>query len=127
MYHFSEYETFGTGIHTPEGDELMVFCKKERSDDIIQGIRLFISEPYYLKGYSELEKIPIAKSNDKSYTGRRSNFWWCIDINPCGDWMAFLKPQSELFAAVIKNEHQEWWQTKSPEEREQEYKKSLRW
>ena len=127
MYHFSEYEVFNTGIYTPENDELMVFCKKSCSTEVIQSIRQYIDKPYHPKEYSELEKVPKAKKEDTSYDGRRSNFWWCIDIKSYGDWMAFLQPHSEKLLEAVKNDYQEWWLAKSPEEREEEYKKSLRW
>ena len=67
MYHFSEYEVFNTGIYTPENDELMVFCKKSCSTEVIQSIRQYIDKPYHLKEYSELEKVPKAKKEDTSY------------------------------------------------------------
>ena len=127
MYHFSEYEVFNTGIYTPEKQELLVFCQKSCSTEIIQAISQYIENPYGLKEYSELEKVPKAKKEDTSYDGRFSNFWWCIDIESYGDWMAFLQPQKDLFKEAIKNDYQDWWLTKSPEEREEEYKKSLRW
>lgn len=49
MYHFSEYEVFNTGIYTPEKDELMVFCKKSCSKEILQSISQYIEKPYQLK------------------------------------------------------------------------------
>lgn len=128
MYHFTEYEVFHTGIYTPEHDELMLFCRKDCSTEVIQAIREFIEQPYHLKEYSELEKVPKARKKDTSYNRRRSNFWWCIDITESyGDWMAFLQPQANLFTEAVKNDYQNWWLNKVPEEREEEYKKSLRW
>lgn len=128
MYHFTEYEVFHTGIYTPEHDELMLFCRKDCATEVIQAIREFIEQPYHLKEYSELEKVPKARKEDTSYERRRSNFWWCIDIKESyGDWLAFLQPQSTLFTEAVKNDYQNWWLNKAPEEREEEYKKSLRW
>lgn len=127
MYHYSDYELFPTGIYTPEHDELMVFCKKDSKAQIIESIQQFINQPYHLKEYSELEKVPLAKKGDKSFDGRRTNFWWCIDTNESGDWMAFLKSYKPLFQKGITNDYNLWWLKKSPEEREEEYKKSLRW
>lgn len=125
MYNFSEYEVFHTGIYTPENDELMVFCKKECKEEILQSIRSFIEKPYHLQEYSELEKIPKVKKGDEF--GRRTNFWWCIDIKPHGDWMAFLEPQLNLFMEAVKNDQNDWWLKKKKREREKEYKQSLRW
>lgn len=128
MYHFTEYEIFPTEIYTPEHDELMVFGRKDCAEKIIQSIKGFIQNPYALKEYSELEKVPKARKEDTSYDCRRSNFWWCIDINESyGDWMAFLEPQSTLFTGAIKNDYTDWWLKKSSKEREEEYKKSLYW
>lgn len=127
MYHLPEYKIFPTGIYTPEKEELMVFCKKMCSAEIVQSIRQFIKKPYHLKEYSELEKVPRAKKEDTSYDRRRSNFWWCIDIESYGDWMAFLQPQEEQFLTAIRNDYQDWWLAKSPKKREEEYQKSLHW
>lgn len=124
MYNFSEYEVFHTGIYTPENDELMVFCKKECKEEILQSIREFIEKPYHLKQFSELEKVPKVKKDE--FLGRRSNFWWCIDIKPHGDWMAFLEPQLNLFMEAVKNEYNDWWLKKKKREREKEYKEALR-
>ena len=41
--------------------------------------------------------------------------------------MAFLQSHCELLTKAVKNDYQDWWLAKSPEEREEEYKKSLRW
>lgn len=126
MYHFSEYEVFHTEIYTPEHDELMVFCKTDCVTEVIPAIHQFIEQPYSLKEYSDLEKVPKAKKDDTSYNRRRSNFWWCIDDDSYGDWMAFLQPQSKILIETIQNAHQNWWLTKSPKEREEEYNKALR-
>ena len=126
MYHFSEYEVFNTGIYTPEKDELMVFCKKDCSMAIIPAISQYIENPYHLKEYSELEKVPKARKEDTSYGGRLSNFWWCIDIKePYGNWIAFLQPHCKILTEAVKNDYQDWWLNMSPEEREKEYKESL--
>ena len=124
MYHYKEYEIFNTEIYTPEKEELMVFSKKDCASEVIQGIREFIEQPYSLKEKSELEKVPKAKKGDTSYNRRISDFWWCIDLY--GNWMAFLKPQYNLFKETVESDHQKWWMKKTPEEREEEYKQSLR-
>ena len=128
MYQFTEYDVFNTGIYTPEHEELMLLCRKDCSAEVIQAIRYFIEHPYKLKEYSELEKVPKARKEDTSHNRRCCNFWWCIDIEePCGDWMAFLQPQATLLTDAVKNDYQNWWLNKSPEEREEEYEKSLNW
>lgn len=129
MYHFPEYEVFRTGIYTPEHFELMVFCKKDYSAEVIQAISEFVEHPYHLKEYSELEKVPRVKKQDtSSYVHRTSDFWWCIDISEAyGNWMAFLQPQTNLFTKAVNNDYHNWWLNKTLEEREEAYKKALRW
>lgn len=126
MYHFRKYDVFGTCIHTPEGEELMVFCQKNNSEKIINAIKSYIEKPYHLKEFSELDKIPYAQKDNMSYMGRRSNFWWCIDnVDLYGNWMAFLSSNQDRFIAAITNDYKNWWMKKSKKEREEEYKKSL--
>lgn len=120
MYNFSEYEVFNTGIYTPEKEELLVLCKKNCERVIIQAIRQYIENPYHIKEESELEKVP-------KDTDRHSNFWWCIDITPYGDWIAFLQPNYKLLTEAVKNDYHDWWLTKSKKKRKEEYKKSLCW
>ena len=129
MYHFSEYEIIHTGIYTPEKDELLVFCKKKSAENVVQSIKEFISNPYHLKEYSQLELVPTSKKNDTSWWDHRYiSFWWCIDINDChGDWMAFLQSNSNLFKKAVNNDYQNWWMKMTPEDREEEYKDSLHW
>ncbi len=129
MGDFPEYKIFQTGIFTPEKDELLVFCREKYSEPLIGAIRDFIAHPYQLKEHSELEKVPKARGNDTSFTGRRTNFWWSIDKSSdekCGDWMALLASSRQIFEDSISNEYNEWWLKKPPEEREKEYKDSLR-
>ncbi len=126
LYHYSDYETVPTGIYTPEHDELMVFCRKDCKEKVLEAICQFINQSYSLEEYSELEKVPTAKKGDRSFTGRRTNFWWCIDTNGIGDWMAFLASSKPLFDRGITHDYTSWWLKKTPEEREEEYKKSLR-
>ncbi len=128
LYNFLEYDFFNTGIFTPENEELIVFCKKTCSEAIINEIREFIEKPYRLKEYSELEKIPKATRDDKSYNGRRSDFWWNIDITETyGDWMAFLSPQKERLKKALEYEYNAKWIIKGEEEREKLYRDSLHW
>lgn len=127
MYHFSEYDIFPTEIYTPENGSLVLFCREKYASDVIHGIQDFIKTPYSLKEFSELEKLPTAKSSDISIDYRRSNFWWCIDNNVNGDWMAFLKPHLNLFITVIKNDYASWWLNMPVEERDEEYRQSLSW
>ena len=126
MYHFPEYAIFHTGIYTPSQEELLVFCRRDFAEKILQSISQFIKNPYHLKTYSELEKVPIAEK-DAPYNYRRSNFWWCIDTELYGDWIAFLQPHLQQFMDAVKNDYQNWWQVKSRRQRNKEYKASLPW
>ena len=127
MYHFEKYEMFKTGIFSPEGEELMVFCTKEKSTDIIRMLKEYIDKPYELKEFSELEKIPTAKADDTSWQGRCSDFWWCIDRKGLGDWMACMSSTSEKLLAALRHDYQFWWLSMSAEHQEREYKDSLDW
>lgn len=123
MYNFTEYEVVHTRIYTPENEELILFCNKNSKEEITQMINEFITNPYHLKEYSELEKVPKVKKSEKF--GRHTNFWWCIDLNTHGDWMAFLGPQLEMFLKAIRNEYEDWWMKKSKRNQKKEYKKAL--
>ncbi len=125
MYHLPKYDVFHTGIYTPEHEEMMVFCKESSSQEILLSIKQFIETPYILQEYSELEKVPKAKKEDTDWRRRQSNFWWCIDINPNGDWIAFLEPHLKILTEAIQNDYQNWWLAKPLEQRNEEYKNSL--
>lgn len=127
MYHFLNYEVFSTGIYTPEHDELLVFCRKEFAEEIIQLVQQYIQKPYQLKEYSGLDKIPKGKGDQKYDCLNSTNFWWCIDIKSYGDWMAFLQPQSELLVNSLKNDYEDWWVKKDAQTREADYRESLHW
>ena len=128
MYHFLDYDVFHTSFFTPDGEELLVFCNKKKSEDIIKAIKYFIENPYHLKEFSQLERVTKDKKEEKT-SHYYTNFWWCIDDNRryCGDWMAFLSPKKELFVNAITNDYNDWWLKKTKKEREEEYHKSLRW
>ena len=124
MYNFKNYEYNGTGIYTPENDELITFSYFEDSEEIIKDINKFVKNPWHLKEYSGLEKVPTAKKTDTGFYARRQDFWWCIDLGE--DWMAFLNSNKDLFEKAITKDYYEWWLNKPEEKREEEYKLSLR-
>jgi len=126
MYHFNEYGLHNTGIYTPEHEELLVFCKKDCSEGIIEAIKEYIAHPYSLKEFSCLDTI--TKSKKDSWDRKHCDFWWCIDRNETiGNWMALLEPRRDLFNEIITANYHNWWLLKSPEERETEYRKALDW
>ena len=127
MYNFNKYVTINTGIYSPEGDELILFCNKEHSNQIRQMVVDFISAPYALKEYSELEKFPTARLGDTSRNGRRTDFWWCIDIKQYGDWMACPASKINTLVETLTKDHTNWWMCLSGVIRDKEYKKSLYW
>ena len=127
MYHFEKYKLFKTGIFSPEGEELMVFCKEEHSSEIIQMIKEYVQHPYSLKEFSELDKIPTAKKTDTSWERRNSDFWWCIDRFSYGNWLACMSSHSQKLIDTLTCDFRNWWQTKSTEERNKEYNNSLDW
>ena len=124
MYNFDNYIYISTGICTRENNELILFSNQESSVDILEALTEFIYNPYHLKEYSELEKIPNSSIKDTGFKKLRTNFWWCIEFNK--DWMAFLNSNRALFEKGINNDYNNWWLQKPEEEREQEYVKSLR-
>jgi len=124
MHDFNDYIYVPTGIHTIENNELILFSNKVLANEILDSLSSFIYNPYKLKEYSELEKIPDSSLNDTGFDRLKTNFWWCIDINK--DWMAFLNSNRKLFEKGINNDYNDWWLKKTEDEREQEYTKSLR-
>lgn len=124
MHDYNNYSCFNTGIFTPENDELIVFCNKEISDEIIECLNFFVNNPYKLKEYSELDKIKTSKKNDESWNKRKTDFWWCIDYGI--DFMAFLKSNIDKFSKGISYDYENWWLQKPESQRNDEYKKSLR-
>jgi hypothetical protein len=124
MHDFDKYEYTDTGICTKEKNKLILFSNRESSEEIVDGLVSFIKEPYYLKEYSELDKIPNSSVKDTGFKELRSDFWWCIELGK--DWMAFLNSNRELFEKGINYDYNNWWMEKPEEERKQEYVKSLR-
>ena len=124
MYDFDKYVYTSTGIYTKENNELILFSNKKMSNEILKGLTSFINDPYHLKEYSELEKIPNSSINDTGFEKLSTDFWWCIEFNK--DWMAFLNSNRELFEKGINNDYNNWWMEKPKEVRKQEYVKSLR-
>ena len=124
MHDFNNYVYTPTGIYTKDNDELIVFSNQEQASAIKDSLISFINNPFPIKDYSELEKIPNSSINDDEYTKLMTNFWWCIEMNK--DWMAFLNSNKELFENGINNDYNNWWLKKSKSERKKEYVKSLR-
>lgn len=124
MHDFDKYIYTPTGIYTKENNELVLFSNQASTDEVLEGLVSFINNPYHLKEYSELEKIPNSSIEDTGSKRLITNFWWCIEFNK--DWMAFLNSNRALFEKGINNDYNNWWLQKPEEEREQEYVKSLR-
>ena len=124
IYNFNNYRYVPTGIKTKDNEELILFADKEISNEILEGIKSFIYNPYHLKEYSELEKIPNSSKDDNEFYKLYTNFWWCIEFNK--DWMAFFSTYRMLFEKGINNDYYNWWLKKSEQQREEEYVKSLR-
>jgi hypothetical protein len=124
MHDFNNYVYTNSGIYTKDNNELILFSNKEQKDEILEAISSFINKPYHLKEYSELDKIPTSLPSDTGVKKLRTNFWWEISI--LRDWMAFLNSNRHLFEKGINYDYNNWWMTKSEDERQNEYTKSLK-
>ena len=128
LYRAQDYNIFHTGIFTPEGEELYLFCNQCYVKDLIELLNSFMQNPWELQEFSQLEYVPRYKKDDLEsnfYCRRTSDFWWCFDETEAGDWMAFLSPNAEYFKNAINYDYVNWWLKKSPEDRREEYKKAL--
>jgi len=127
MHHFEEYETVHTGISSLDGDELVLFCNKDHTEEILRMVKEYIDSPYSLKEYSDLEEVPNSSKANSSYRSRRTDFWWCIDVEDYGDWMACMSSKEDVLVQTLREDYEQWWLTKPPEEREKEYNNSISW
>ena len=122
MENYKDYVYVNTGIYTLDRDELILFVNKKISDDVLESIKSFIENPYRLKEFSELEKIPKS-SKENEYM--RTDMWWCIDND--NDWMAFLNSRRELFLKSIANDYERYLKTvpEKPSDFKEKIKKLL--
>ena len=128
MYNFEEYCIFDSGVEVVGNRKLLVWGKKSNQDKIAEAIRNFVHEPYHLKEYSNLEQLVKVADITKPWTICYTRFWWCIDRDDYGDWMACLEEDVENVYSAIQHDYHSWWLTKPEEEREEMYKKSKsRW
>ena len=121
MKHYMLYEVYSTGIKTPYGEELKVFCRSDKAEETIETIKEFIHQPWNLKAYSGLERVVDTNTV-------KANFWWSVEAPKQGrvsDWMAFLDSDEESFKEAIERDYLDWWLSMSKEEREDEYLKAL--
>lgn len=124
MWDYDQYAIYFTGIKNPNGDELKIFCRKDRADETLRAVIKFIeSSSWKVKRYCGL---PEAIKGEEW----RVNFWWCIDIpnkDNCPDWMAFFESDEQTFKMSIANDYNDWWMDMTEEERKKEYEKALIW
>lgn len=121
MKNYEEYSIYSSGVKTPYGDELKVFCRMANAKETLETIKEFIYRPWNLKVYSGMERV-----SDTSTV--KANFWWSVEppkVGRVSDWMAFLSSSEEDFKAAIEKDYLDWWLLMSEEEREEEYIKSL--
>lgn len=118
MKHYGEYSTAHTGIYTPDGDEVILFCKNDDSETVVGLLNSYFEQPYELKGFSPI----VPKAN---------MFWWCIDYNGFharhpqygrnnGDWIACTSSDYELVKNSLDAAY-EIWMMMPDEEREKLY------
>ncbi len=128
MHNFKEYNYVHSNIYSPEHDELIVFCKKSCSHEIVHGVRELVDNPYYshqLKTPCYIEQITKERSSLPDYLIHQPNCWWCFDTGFYGDWIALLRSLQPEFQRAINLEYNNYWLTFPEEDREAEYKWSL--
>lgn len=121
MRNYDQYEVYSTGINTPDGEELKIFCRMDEAEATIQAIKDFIEVPWKL---GDMALLSCVTKGVNLYT----DFWWAVDFPAEGiftDWMAFLSHDEEKFKLAIDNDYTKWWLSMSEHEREKEYAKSL--
>jgi hypothetical protein len=122
MYNFDDYIYTKSGIYTKDGNELVLFSENKSTKEILESLKFYIANPYKLKEYSNLDRLPNSSNNDPIYNRVNTNFWWDVK----NDWMGFLNLKNNLFETGINNDYNDWWLKKPEEVREEEYTKSLR-
>lgn len=125
MWDYQQYVVIATGISTPDGKVLKLFCRLDKSYKTISAIREFVDKKTNWM-------IPKPSEMDLAVSGVHvpTNFWWCIDPpreDNLSDWMVFYAEDEAKFKKAIANDYYNWWMKMSEEEREEEYKKSLVW
>jgi hypothetical protein len=106
------------------GKLLVVFCKKDKVENVENEIKNYINNSYRLKEYCTL-KYHISGSGNEHRL--KKDFFWNIDNNSTGDWMGFFgMDKLTPFKTAITNDYNNWWMLKTEVDREKEYKEAFR-
>jgi hypothetical protein len=110
-----------------KGKLLVIFCQKEKCEAIETEIRNFIEKGYQLKEFCTLKDHIKGKGGLCSDYTLKKDFFWCIDMKEFGDWMGFFSMDKLTpFKTAITNDYNNWWMTKTAEERETEYQEAFK-
>ena len=126
MHDFDQYQVTDTKVNVAGKRKLLLFAKKENSEAIAEAIRNFIDSPYKLKEWSDLEKLVKVADLSVPWTICHTRFWWGLDKNELGQWMAFLEEDSERIIKALEHDHQNWWMAMSEEKRDGLYQEALK-
>ena len=130
---FDDYSLHITDLKTIGGVPFCLFCRNDRYETILNELKSYIKEPYRLKEFSNIEAhfTRVPKENKTAFNRHKyylkTNFWWCIDKNSkTGDWIAFTgaTDRQNAFTAAIAKEYNNYWMSKSEEDREIEFQEA---
>lgn len=129
MAEFEQYELVKTDICNSNSVPLQLFCRKDRTNEIISELVNYIAKPYHLREFSELEKHmkPLERFEGKiiPYMTARTNFWWEVEMDI--DCMFFfgVQDRTEIFKSIIVKDYNDWWLAKDEQKRAEDIKNSF--
>lgn len=137
MHDFKEYDLFPTQVKHRNGfDTLLVWCIRERHEEIIEALEFYCANPYRLqewtrlpeatKPLSEWELARAKRDKKEGYKPRETDFWW--EIQRRWNFMCFFSGEKRRssFLDMIHNCHKNWWLALSEEERDERLKRAAK-
>lgn len=139
---FDKYSLHVTELATTGGAPFCIYCRDDRYEAILEGIKEYLAKHYPLKEWSNMhahfEPVPTDKvAREHRKWALKTNFWWCIDVanasddtrfaNQCGDWIAFTgaTDRQNAFLRVINHDYSDWWMEKSEADRQEEFQSAF--
>jgi len=123
MDNIDKYNLYGTGIlHKNSFDDLLVFCPKDKMDDVINELHNFCNNPYTLQEYAQLaEQTQIWNANNKDRFAPivKPDFWW--EISHEWNFMCFFSGDTRetSFLDILQFSYDHWWIKLSSDEKEE--------